>query len=312
MLYTACFTLLCLALGCQEKDRDLSDRQVADVEYKNAATPEWTFDRPFYIKPADSTKPVKNFDGPPKEIYTQKRELHIPRPAAGNPRKAPRVAIWLTKDNGLKWERIGYFGLQQSVFAFQVKRDGDYGIRFIGPGIPPAKCKPPKPHMVFHVDSEAPEITVFVEPDCEVYQPGQTLTIEWTSLDPNLKANDTRISVCLDHKGRELRWLDLGKSHPESGKLDLVIPKDAIDKTMVVRVSAVDQAENYGFGYSCLLPVVCEPTPTPAAAPATQPAKAGPKKKPSVKISATQPAKGVVGPEGPEIPTSMPVSYPGL
>jgi hypothetical protein len=236
------------------------------------ATPEWSYDQPFYIKPADGVEPIKEFNGPVQEYYTSKRLLQIPRPAVSDTRKAPRTAIWLTKDNGLNWKRIGYFGLQQTYFPYEVMTDGIYGIRFIGPGIPPAECKPPKPHMIFYVDTTPPTVTVFISPDQECYYPGQMVHIEWKVADQNLSDEPIQVSVCMDSKAKDLCWTTLNQSYYAEGQADLVIPDDAIDKTLMVRVDVYDRAKNLGQGYSCPINVAFQATtqPTTSTAPSTQ------------------------------------------
>jgi hypothetical protein len=236
------------------------------------ATPEWSYDQPFYIRPADGVDPIKEFNSKVPEYYTSKRLLQIPRPDVSDTRKAPRTAIWVTKDNGMSWKRIGYFGLQQVYYPYEVMTDGTYGIRFIGPGIPPADCKPPKPHMIFYVDTVPPEVTVFISPDQECYYPGQMVHIEWKIADQNLSDEPIQVSVCMDSKAKDLCWAPLNQSYYAEGQADMVVPDDAIDKTLLIRVDVYDRAKNLGQGYSCPINVAFQSTtqPTTSTAPSTQ------------------------------------------
>jgi hypothetical protein len=289
-LVMVCFmlSLICGCCCCKKEDEKL---------FSDSARPEWSYDQPFYVRSADADKPLQKFDRNPVEIYTQQRLLQIPRPEVGDAKKAPRIAIWMTKDNGIHWDRIGYFGLEQSIFSFEVEGDGDYGIRFIGPGIPPAKCKPPKPHMNFHVDSVPPSVAVFVQPDQECYYPGQTITVEWCATDPNLKPSSVEIGICIGSQNDKMsKWKKLESNYPMNGNLDLVIPDDAIDKTISIRVTAWDKAQNLGHGYSCPLSIVFEPE---AACTTTQPA-------------CSQPANMVETAHGPQVLTTMPQTYPSM
>ncbi len=276
-----------LLLGCPDEKRK---------KFKDTANPEWAYDMPFYYKPVDGPKPLKDFVEPAPDIYVNKKLIQIPRPLIGDDRKGPRIAIWMTDDNGVHWEKIGYFGLQQHYFPYRVDEDGIYGIRFIGPGIPPAECKPPKPHMNYYVDTTPPEISVFISPDQEFYTPGQMITIDWSAIDENIKPESAKISVCLDSESANLRWDALGKVHYCIGSTQLVIPDEAIDKTLTIRVTAEDKAGNLGYGYSCQIPVMYEPA-------ATQPA---------ISTSTTQPTtrtgspKVIISPEGPQVLTTMP------
>ncbi len=230
--------------------------------FEDQATPEWTYDRPFYVRPVDGVKPVKNFYQP-HEVYTQNKLIQIPRPLAGDNRKAPRVAIWMTQDEGMKWTKVGYFGLQQEYFPYLVKNDGIYGFRFIGPGIPPADCKPPKPHITFIVDTLPPKVCVFISPDQEVYQVGQTITLDWCVSDLNLVPDSVEIGICLDECPKKTCWKKLGGCHSDEGTIDLVIPPQAAGKIFTIRVSARDRAGNLGVGFSCPLQIQsCEPSTT--------------------------------------------------
>ncbi len=279
------FVISGLLMGCPDERK----------KFKDTANPEWAYDKPFYYKPIDGPAPIKNFNQPAPDIYTNKKLIQIPRPAIGDIRKAPRIAIWLTDDNGIHWEKIGYFGLQQHYFPYKVDEDGLYGIRFIGPGIPPAECKPPKPHMNYYVDTTPPEISVFISPDQEFYTPGQMITIDWSAIDENIEQESVKISVCLDSETANLRWDALGKIHHCIGSTKLVIPDEAIDKTLTIRIVAEDKAGNLGYGYSCPIIVMYEPLPA-----TTQPG------------TTTQPnsqqgePKVIISPEGPQILTTMP------
>jgi len=273
--------LSALLLGCPDERKKFAD----------TANPEWAYDQPFYYRPADGPAPLKNFNDPAPDIYTNKRLIQIPRPTIGDFRKAPRIAIWITEDNGVDWEKIGYFGLQQKYFPYEVDEDGVYGIRFIGPGIPPAECKPPKPHMNFYVDTSPPEVSVFVSPDQEFYTPGQMITIDWNVMDENIKPKSAKISVCLNSSSADLRWDALGKVHNCIDRTQLVIPDEAIDKTMTIRITAEDKAGNLGYGYSCPIVVMYEPAATqPTTQPATKPGA----------------PKVIISSEGPQVLTTMP------
>jgi len=290
--------LVCLILtGCPSRKEKV---------FQDSSAPEWSYDQPFYMRPANGQQGLTRFDGPASEVYVSKRQLAIPRPRVNDPRKAPRTAIWVTTDAASTWQKVGYFGLQQGYFYLPVDTDGDYGIRFIGPGIPPSRCRPPKPHIVFHVDTTPPEITVFVQPSAEHYLPGEMLGVEWEASDINLKPQSVRVGVCLNSELAEFDWSPLGLTHPRIGLEQLVIPTEAVDKVMRIRVTAEDRAGNLGFGYSCPIPVVIEP-PEPRAVPATRPGATRPTTQ-----RADSGAKVYIRENTPQILTTMPVEYPDL
>ncbi len=279
-------------------------------QFEDHASPAWTYDQPFYYQPLDGPAALADFGGPAPELFTAKRLLAIPRPRVNDPRKIPRTAIWLSRDAGRTWDKIGYFGLQQEVFNWPVDADGDYGVRFAGPGIPPADCKPPKPHMVMHVDTTPPEVLVYVFPNKEIYEPGDELTVEWMVRDANLKPDTTHFGVCFDIERAELAWSALGEVHPSAGSVRLMVPDEAIGKILMVRVTAQDLAGNVGQGFSCSVPVVFNPMPAvPAASPTGL-------ETPQDGETATQPAESgievLMSPGGPQIITTMPDEYPDL
>jgi hypothetical protein len=268
--------------------------------YKSSSFPDWSYDKPFYFVPADSALPISDFKIDPKPTYTRNTLLSIPKPNISDNRKAPRTAIWVTKTDGMTWEKVGYFGLQQTHFVYHTDGDGYYGFRFIGPGIPPADTKPPKPHQTWIVDTEAPVIKVYVYPDQETYLPGDMITIEWSCEDENLDPETVKIAVCLDGQpSKTIVWKALSSHHQEYGTLDVEIPDEAVDKKLIVRVMARDLAGNGGIGYSVQLPVIFEPPPPPT----TQSTEG--------KVSLT-PAAGNGQSTDTQPITTLPHDYPGL
>jgi hypothetical protein len=286
----AALSLLGLSLmggGCSQEERC----------YTDSARPEWSYDKPFYVRPAEAEKALNEFGCETPEVYTQRLLLEIPRPEAGDIHKAPRMAVWMTKDYGIHWDRIGYFGLQQRYFPYEVDGDGVYGIRFIGPGIPPAQCKPPRPHIIYHVDTKSPCVSVFVSPDQEYYLPGQRISVNWSVNDVNLEADSVSVSICISKGTEKPKWTLLGEGYASDGCLEFDIPDEAIDKTITVRVMAWDKAKNPGQGYSCPISVVYEVS---EMEPCTQPADTCE----TIEVIETS--------DGEKVLTTMPTSYPSL
>lgn len=243
-----CLLSLVLSAGCSEQ---------RDVRFE---LPEWAYDKPFYYLPAEAIPSINRFPlDKPLELYSNRLLIEIPRPEVVSSAKAPRVAIWLTDDGGINWQKIGYFGLYQRYFPYIVERDGSYGIRFVGPGIPPARSTPPRPHMIYNVDTTAPVVVVYVEPARESYTAGQKIKLSWTVSDINYKPSSTRIYIAIDSDRPRIKWDCINKDFSEDGSINIVIPDQAIDKVMLVKVIAQDKAGNIGIGYSSRIPVVYEP-----------------------------------------------------
>lgn len=285
---------LCI-VGCEKKQPDRG--------FANPSGPEWTFDQPFYVVSPDAPAGLVDLEADPTDVYVARHQLIIPRPKVNDPRKAPRTAIWATYDHGVNWEKLGYYGLQQEEFFYPVDKDAEIGIRFIGPKIAPAKCKPPKPHMIYHVDTTSPKITVFLSPNKEAYVPGDQITVEWQATDLNFKPESVKLGVCIDSEDTKFKWAFIGKVHPRVGREVIEIPTTAVHKTMKIRVTAEDLAGNVGIGYSCPIVVVLEAVPDDVAS--TQPA--------SATQPTTQPAKSgaqvyIQNKEAPQILTTMPAA----
>ncbi len=274
------------------------------------AYPEWTYDAPFYIRPVQgplldtSVQPYM-----PLEYYVKDQMIQIARPPVGDPRKVPRIAIWLTRDGGMRWNNVGYFGRQQSYFPLRAKLDGDYAIRFMGPGIAPPSCRPPRPHRVYYVDTTPPKVTVFVSPAADAYAVGQIVTLQWTSEDKHLEDNSAQIGSCFNYETVELSWTKLGKWHATDSRVDIAIPEVAVHKSVVFRVSVSDKAGNLGHGFSCPLWVVLPEELQPTS----QPSQPGlPKVLQSDAIPSVPRKRAGKVVETEQILTTRPAEYPGL
>ncbi len=257
---------ICAILGCSIN----KEKQVVT----DSSRPEWSYDKPFYLRPAAGPEALTQFDeGDIPEILVAKRLLTTPRPLVSDPRMWPRTAIWVTPDEGMTWEKVGYFGLQQNNYYLPVDEDGTYGIRFIGPGVPPANSKPPKPHMRYIVDTRPPRIAVFISPNKTVYHPGDIIEVEWEASDINLLEDSTIVSTCSDGQAPKFEWKPLEGPFDTSDTACFEISEDSVNKTVLVRITTRDRAGNVGLGYSC--PIYVVPAP-PMAQPEAEPEAATP------------------------------------
>ncbi|HUN80582.1 MAG TPA: hypothetical protein VMV81_03645, partial [Phycisphaerae bacterium] len=121
--------------------------------------PEWAFDSPQYVKPAQELTPEpKAKPGDPLHYFTKEKVVLIRQPAGYTPEEIPRIAVWWTDNNGFRWQKAGFFGREQTYFAFEAQEDGDYGIRFVGPNQEQAMQATAFPERVYHVDTTLPEV----------------------------------------------------------------------------------------------------------------------------------------------------------
>ncbi len=279
----ACAALAALLGGCsgQGKKNGNSNRVYFDPANQY---PEWAYDAPFYYRPAGERGKIgetvePKVPGGPYHHYASERTIYLPRP--NNIREpnlparttakdfAPRIAVYWTQDGGHTWERHGYFGVGQSFYALLTENDGIYGFRLVGPGLPPAKCIPPRPQVVYHVDTTPPNVAVFVEPNQPLYGVGDEITVHWLAMDENLVDRPVSLASCWeeDVPGQEDCCDAICCEQPAEGSMTFVIPPRAVGYGIRIKGEAQDRAKNVGVGLSALLPVVAEvpsTQPTPA------------------------------------------------
>ncbi|MBN1342643.1 MAG: hypothetical protein JXQ73_08190 [Phycisphaerae bacterium] len=260
--------ILALLGGCNcgnDQAKDKGRRAFSPAEQY----PEWAFDAPFYYRPAKDRGDVGEevapaAPGAPPHFYVRNRTIFLPRPDQESsktspmpemgPRTtpfdlAPRIAVYWTEDAGQTWTRAGYFGVGQTHFAFPVDNDGSYGFRFVGPGLPVPKCTPPRPQAVYHVDTEPPALTLYIEPNLPAYQVDQSVKIHWMAADAHL--TDAPVSVCVcwgeDELGKP-SWTDVASKQPAEGSATFVIPARAAGERIGVRGEAWDRSGNRRVG----------------------------------------------------------------
>ncbi|MFO0972267.1 MAG: hypothetical protein U1A27_02345 [Phycisphaerae bacterium] len=252
------------AAGCQMpkpfalKDRTPRSDKQAPFDPPNSY-PEWAHDAPYYQKPAEELKMApKARPEDPDHFFTSKRVFPIRQPGNYTPEMLPRVAVWYTDNNGFEWKKAGYFGQAQSYYWFEAPADGDYGIRFAGPGQEPAKTPVAEPVRVYHVDTVVPDVELVVEPNQAWYNPGQQITLSYKAHDFHLIEQPCEIGVTADFSSDHPNWTVLQKDQAAEGQYTYSVPMDAVGRGLVFRVAAADRAGNLGFGFSHLVQVVNE------------------------------------------------------
>lgn len=242
---------------------DRSPRADADAPFDPPNMyPGWAYDSEAYMKPAAPLTPEPRVKkGDPLHYFTNKKLVMIRQPAGYTPEEVPRVAIWWTDNNGFHWHKAGYFGREQGFFPFEVEEDGDYGIRFVGPGQPPALRTPAYPERVYHVDTTPPEVEVVIEPEQSWYHVGETVTISWRAEDYHLIEYPASIRMLMDFTADEPKVVELQRELADEGSIAYEIPPEALDHEIRFRVDAPDRAGNLGIVHSYALQVVEKPVP---------------------------------------------------
>ncbi|MFQ5424616.1 MAG: hypothetical protein ACE5F9_11630 [Phycisphaerae bacterium] len=219
--------------------------------------PEWAYDAPKYARPAAELPPeprVRKKD--PLHYFTNKKTIMIRRPTGYTPDEIPRVALWWTDDNGFHWDKAGYFGRNQDYFPFTVEEDGDYGIRFVGPGQTAALHALPMPTRVYHLDTVPPEIELTIEPEQTWYYPGQAVAVSWRTEDYHLVAQPVRVGVLTDYAAADGVSIELQHDLADAGAIAYTIPQEMLGYAIRFRADALDRAGNLGFAYSHALQIV--------------------------------------------------------
>ncbi|MBX3397040.1 MAG: hypothetical protein KF841_16920 [Phycisphaerae bacterium] len=219
--------------------------------------PDWAYDQPEYTRPIEEPAPEPMArPGDPAHYFVNQKLVMVRQPGGYESEETPRIALWWTNDNGRNWQREGYFGRGQSYFAFEASCDGDYGVRFVGPGQDPAEHTPAYPVRVYHVDTSAPALEVWLEPQQTWYQVGEPVTITWRAVDPHLVESPVRIGLLLDFSSDESRMIELQRDLPDVGSFTFELPGYAFDHEIWFRVEAVDRAGNVGLACTYALQVV--------------------------------------------------------
>lgn len=221
--------------------------------------PGWAYDEPEYVKPAGALTPEPRVKkGDPLHYFTNKTIVPVRQPSGYVPEEIPRIAIWWTDNNGFHWHKAGHFGRQQSFFPFEVEEDGDYGVRFVGPGQEAAMHALAYPERVYHVDTVVPEVEITIDPEQSWYYPGQTITIAWRAADYHLTELPVCIGMLMDFTADEHETIELQRDLADEGTIVYHIPADTLDHEIRFRADAEDRAGNLGIAFSYALQVIDE------------------------------------------------------
>jgi len=262
-----------LLAGCTQVDENPNWDPQADL-------PAWAYDAPFYYSPADELEMRETVADEIGVYYTRKQYFFIRHPSGYQLNGVPRMAVWFSPDEGQTWDRAGYFGVEQSHFLFRADHDGQYWIRFVGPGQGATEVPPGQPHRIYFVDTSPPAIELGVQPppweyvegECgkkekvpHIYEVGDTITLSWGVGDRNLDDETIQLGVAHAKFPQNVVWSRWPEKLPESGSIEVQIPEEArADAGLRFRVEAKDKAGNVGFAMTDVLQVAGQEGPMPA------------------------------------------------
>ena len=229
--------------------------------------PEWAYDKPTYYQPDQEPVPfIEGVNGRPNIYFSKQRIVFIKRPEGIDTHKAPRPAVYATKDNGQTWDKIGYFGLEQPYFAFQVKEDGNYGVCILTADHPELGSPNLRIQQVHVIDSKAPDIQISITPEEGPYWVGQRILLSWSVSDPHLDKAPAKLYSRVGQVDRLIPWELRKDDLPANGSASIVIeqiPDDA--QGVLFRIEAVDQMGNISVEHTAPVDLLPSTQSAPAS-----------------------------------------------
>lgn len=197
--------------------------------------------------------------GDAMHYYANQRIAMIARPARYNASELARVEVWWTDNNGFHWHKAGRFEQGQAFFPLDVREDGDYGVRFVGPGEEPAQRVLAFPERTYHVDTVQPEVQVLIDPEQADYHVGDLVSIDWMVQDFQLEKHPVTIEVLYDRGDTDTGPVEFQRDLPDEGTVAYSIPPEALGREITFRIEARDRSGNLGIAYTGALRVVEDP-----------------------------------------------------
>jgi hypothetical protein len=156
------------------------------------------------------------------------------------------VELWYTEDEGRSWRKYqDSLGKEPPFVVSMPEGDKLYGFTLIarsgvGKGEQPPQ-KGDRPQVYVQIDTTKPDVRLDgakVGSSAD----GNTLTINWTARDQNMRPQPMTISYC-ERAGGD--WKPIARDLDNSGRYVWKLPAD-VPPRMFVRVEAVDRAGNIG------------------------------------------------------------------
>lgn len=204
-------------------------------------------------------------------FYVSERPIMVAHPSGHQPNTTPRVMVHVSTDQGKTYRRAGVYDVAQEFLPVQAGADGEYWVRFTGPGPAVPQSPLPRPHRVYFLDTQPPAVTLSVtsrpnetldEP--AVYQTGEYVEVRWRITDANLQADAITLATAFDGAAEPMQWTKLPARLDPVGIARIEIPAEAAGRMMLVRVSGADKAGNEGAAQSDPLAVAGEAVVLPA------------------------------------------------
>lgn len=210
----------------------------------------------------DSGRLADNRNTRPDEAahyYVNQQVAMVARPARYDEKELARVEVWWTDNNGFHWHKAGHFEQGRTSFPLDVNEDGDYGIRFVGPGDEPAQRVLAFPERTYHIDTVKPTVQVMIDPEKDEYHVDDLVSIDWMAQDMHLDKRPVTIEVLYDRGDADTGPIEFQRDLPSEGSVSYRIPPQALGRKITFRVEARDRADNLGVAHTVALRVVDNP-----------------------------------------------------
>jgi hypothetical protein len=272
IVFAAVLAALAAGPGCQLTDENPNWAPTQDY-------PSWAYDAPFYYRPTDEPQPDEVTGDCIPVYHEDSHSLFIRHPGGHQLPGVPRMAVWLSDDEGQTWDRAGYFGVEQTHFLAHAETDGPLWVRLVGPGREPPGTLPVEPHRVYVADTRRPAIEVTVDPPPvekdeagrevpRLYRVGEKVTVRWAVRDENLIPETVRLLTTFSRFPRQAAWSPFPMPQEPTGRMELTVPSEAAGgdsgpaadsasdgRGLRFCVAARDKAGNLGLGFSEALAV---------------------------------------------------------
>lgn len=197
---------------------------------------------------------------PPAQMVNSNRVTLDYEVARFGPSGVGSVDLYVTRDEGRTWQRIGGeanlgaagpadlqgTGPMRRSLTVDLPEDGVYGFHLVvrsgaGLGKPPPQNGDP-PQMRVEVDRTAPEARLYApEPDP---RRRDSLILRWTATDRNLTANPVTLQSARQQGGP---WENIGPAElPNTGQFVWQVPPTGIPPRVYLRLTVRDTAGNNG------------------------------------------------------------------
>lgn len=249
--------------------------------------PAWAYDAPYYYRPSEELEVAEVVAGGVPVYFSNDRLFFVKHASGYQLPGVPRLGVWCSLDAGQRWQRAGYFGVEQTHFLFQAEQDGPHWIRFVGPGQGIVQSSPGAPHRIYVVDTAGATIELTLDPPPletdeqghvtrHVYAVGENVRVGWRVHDANLVDDSVRLATTFGSFPANVTWSDFPLKLEPQGSVTVPVPPAAAPDSgqggsggMRFRVEARDKAGNISLFFSEVLhvaPTGTQPTKAPPAA----------------------------------------------